>query len=71
VDKAAQIYSLFDDSTLMKQCYALTFCYHNEEIIKEFGYEKNDITSLYVKIFCLDQIDSLHYYLLFVLLFDC
>jgi len=41
--------AIFDDSPLIKQCYAPTLGQHNEEIIEELGYVKNDITSLYDK----------------------
>ena len=41
--------AIFDDSPLIKQCYAPTLGQHNEEIIEELGYVKNNITSLYDK----------------------
>ena len=41
--------AIFDDSPLIKQCYAPTLGQHNEEIIEELDYVKNDITSLYDK----------------------
>lgn len=41
--------AIFDDNPLIKQSYAPTLGQHNEEIIEDLGYTKNDITSLYDK----------------------